>query len=123
MRRVSNGEGLLAKGGASIGNLLSGDAPRSFLTAATLDDPAKEIRRSHVLDWFFVSPYSYVRWTLLSIGEVIKELVQARTAAGSEPGGPRDFPYPLARAATNVMLRHVRTALGYEETWRSTAPI
>ena len=123
MRRVSNGDGLLAKGGASIGNLLSGDAPRSFLTAATLDDPAKEIRRSHVLDWFFVSPYSYVRWTLLSIGEVIKELVQARAAASSEPLGPRAFPYPLARAATNVLLRHLSTALVIEEMWRRTSPI
>jgi hypothetical protein len=123
MRRVSNGQGLLAKGGASIGNLLSGDAPRSFLTAATLDDPAREIRRSHVLDWFFISPYSYVRWTLLSIGEVIKELVQARAAARSEPRGPRAFPYPLARAATNVLLRHLSTALVIEEIWRRTSPI
>ena len=123
MRRVSNGDGLLAKGGASIGNLLSGDASRSFLTAATLDDPAREIRRSHVLDWFFVSPYSYVRWTLLSIGEVIKELVQARAAPRSEPRGPRAFPYPLARAATNVLLRHLSTALVIEEMWRCTSPI
>ena len=122
-RRVSNGHGLLAKSGASIGNLLSGDAPRSFLTAATLDDPAREIRRSHVLDWFFISPYSYVRWTLLSIGEVIKELVQARAAAASERGGPRAFPYPLARAATNVLLRHLSTALVIEEMWRRTSPI
>ena len=123
MRRVSNGDGLLANGGASIGNLLSGDAPRSFLTAATLDDPAKEIRRSHVLDWFFISPYSYIRWTLLSIGEVIKELVQARAASGSGPRGPRSFPYPLARAATNVLLRHLSTALVIEEMWRRTSPI
>ena len=122
-RRVSNGDGLLAKSGASIGNLLSGDAPRSFLTAATLDDPAKEIRRSHVLDWFFISPYSYVRWTLLSIGEVIKELVQARAAARTESRGPRGFPYPLARAATNVLLRHLSTALVIEEMWRHTSPI
>ncbi|TMC55591.1 MAG: phosphodiesterase [Chloroflexi bacterium] len=122
-RRVSNGDGLLAKGGASIGNLLSGDAPRSFLTAATLDDPARELRRSHVLDWFFISPYSYVRWTILSIGEVIKELVQARAAARSESRGPRAFPYPLARAATNVLLRHLSTALVIEEMWRRTSPI
>ena len=123
MQRVSNGDGLLAHGGASIGNLLSGDAPRSFLTAATLDDPAKEIRRSHVLDWFFISPYSYVRWTLLSIGEVIKELVQARAAARGGPRGPRGFPYPLARAATNVLLRHLSTALVIEEMWRRSSPI
>jgi uncharacterized membrane protein YvlD (DUF360 family) len=122
-RRISNGDGLLAKTGASIGNLLSGDAPRSFLTAATLDDPGREIRRSHVLDWFFISPYSYVRWTLLSIGEVIKELVQARAAARTEPLGPRAFPYPLARAATNVLLRHLSTALVIEEMWRRTSPI
>jgi uncharacterized membrane protein YvlD (DUF360 family) len=123
MRRVSNGDGLLAKGGASIGNLLSGDAPRSFLTAATLDDPAGEIRRSHVVDWFFVSPYSYIRWMLLSIGEIVKELVQARAAAKTEPLGPRAFPYPLARAATNVLLRHLSTSLVIEEMWRGSSPI
>ena len=123
MRRVSNGDGLLARGGASIGNLVSGDATRSFLTAATLDDPASEIRRSHVLDWFFISPYSYVRWTLLSIGEIVKELVQARAAAQAEPRGPRGFPYPLARAATNVLLRHLSTALVIEEMWRGSSPI
>jgi uncharacterized membrane protein YvlD (DUF360 family) len=122
-RRVSNGDGLLANSGASVGNLLSGDAPRSFLTAATLDDPAREIRRSHVLDWFFISPYSYVRWTLLSIGEVLKELIQARAAARSQSLGPRAFPYPLARAATNVLLRHLSTALVIEEMWRRTSPI
>ena len=121
MRRVSNGDGLLANGGASIGNLLSGDATRSFLTAGTLDDPAREIRRSHVLDWFFISPYSYIRWTLLSIGEIVKELVQARAARKSR--GPRGFPYPLARAATNVLLRHLTTALVIEEMWRRTTPI
>jgi uncharacterized membrane protein YvlD (DUF360 family) len=123
MRRVTNGDGLLAKGGASIGNLVSGDATRSFLTAATLDDPAREIRRSHVLDWFFISPYSYVRWTLLSIGEIVKELVQARAAARTQPGGPRGFPYPLARAATNVLLRHLSTSLVIEEMWRGASPI
>ena len=123
MRRISNGDGLLAKGGASIGNLLSGDATRSFLTAATLDDPAGEIRRSHVLDWFFLSPYCYIRWTLLSIGEVIKELVQARAVSRTEPRGRRAFPYPLARAATNVLLRHLSTALVIEEMWRRTSPI
>ncbi|TME75889.1 MAG: phosphodiesterase [Chloroflexi bacterium] len=123
VRRVSNGDGLLANGGASIGNLVSGDATRSFLTAATLDDPAREIRRSHVLDWFFVSPYSYVRWTVLSIGEIVKELVQARAAARTEPHGARAFPYPLARAATNVVLRHLSTALVIEEMWRGTSPI
>ena len=125
VRRVSNGDGLLATDGASIGNLLSGDAPRSFLTAATIDDPAREVRRSHVLDWFFVSPYSYVRWILLSIGEIVKELIQARAErlSGIEPRGARGFPYPLARAATNVLLRHLSTSLVIEEMYRRTHTI
>ena len=122
MRRVSDGRGLLSAGGASIGNLLSGDAPRSFLTAATLDDPAKEVGRSHVLDWFFLSPYSVLRWILLSAGEVLKELLQARRERllNLEPRGDRGFPYPLARAATNVLLRHVSAALVVEEMYRAT---
>src|SRR5919204_2641681 len=124
MRRVSNGRGLLADGGVSIGNLLSGDATRSYLTASTIDDPARELRRSHVLDWFFISPYSYLRWLVLAVGDVVKELVQARreSASGVEPRGDRAFPYPLARAATNVLLRHLTASLVIEEMYRA-APL
>ena len=124
-RRVSDGRGLLATGGASVGNLLSGDATRSYLTAATIDGPGQEVRRSHVLDWFFVSPYAYVRWIVLAIGEVLKELIQARreVVAGVEPRGDRRFPYPLARAATNVILRHLSTALVIEEMYRATPTV
>jgi hypothetical protein len=123
MRRLSDGQGLLA-GGASVGNLFSGDAERSFLTAATVDDPAREARRSHVLDWFFVSPYAYLRWIVLSIGEIAKEIVQAQVERlrGIEPRGARGYPYPLARAATNVILRHLVAALVIEEMYRG-API
>lgn len=124
MARISDGRGLLANGGASIGNLLPGDATRSFLTAATIEDPAQELRRSHVLDWFFISPYSYLRWLALSIGEVIKEIVQAQRErlSGVAPQGVRSFPYPLARAAATVLLRHLTAALVIEEMYRA-API
>jgi hypothetical protein len=36
VRRISDGSGLLARDGASIGNLVTGDAPRSYLTMATI---------------------------------------------------------------------------------------
>ena len=36
VRRVSNGEGLLSNDGASVGNLFSGDAVRSYITMATI---------------------------------------------------------------------------------------
>ncbi len=124
-RRVSDGHGLLAGGGASIGNLLSGDATRSYLTAATITGPGRELRQSHVLDWFFISPYAYVRWIVLAVGEVLKEIVQSRreAIAGIEPRGDRTLPYPLARAATNVILRHLSTALVIEEMYRGTPTI
>ena len=122
MRRVSNGRGLLANG-ASIGNLLSGDAPRSYLTASTVE--WSEIRKSHVLDWFFISPFAYVRWFVLSVGEIVKEQVQAarERRSGIEPRGARGFAYALARAATNVLLRHLVGALVIEEMYEGTPVI
>ncbi|OLC51835.1 MAG: hypothetical protein AUH85_18285 [Chloroflexi bacterium 13_1_40CM_4_68_4] len=120
--RVSDGRGLLVDG-ASIGNLLSGDAPRSYLTAATVETARGELRRSHVLDWFFVSPYAYVRWLVLSVGEIVKEVVQARRERRVAPRGARAFPYPFARAATNVVLRHLVTSLVIEEMYEGTRVI
>src|SRR4029077_14222098 len=38
LRRRSDGHGLLSDDGASIGNLLTGDATRSYLTMATIED-------------------------------------------------------------------------------------
>ena len=123
-RRVSNGQGLLCDQGASISNLLSGDATRSYLTAATARDPARELRRTHVLAWFFGTPYAAVRWLSLMVGEVIKELIQARQAAASgAPSAGRGFTYAFARAATNVLLRHLSTALVIEEMYRGAAII
>ena len=120
--RLSNGDGLL-KTGASIGNLFSGDAERSFLTASTVD--ASEARRSHVLDWFFISPYSFVRWMGLSVGEILTEIVQAQRerVGGGGPSGARAFPYPFARAATNVLLRHLVGALVIEQMYERTPVI
>ena len=40
VRRASNGEGLLSNDGASVGNLVTGDAVRAYLTMASIDQPA-----------------------------------------------------------------------------------
>ena len=42
VRRISDGAGLLADDGAGIGNLVTGDAPRSYLTMATIEETASE---------------------------------------------------------------------------------
>ena len=57
--------------------------------------------------------------------EVAKELFQARRAGlrGVVPAMHRGFPYPIARAATNVLLRSLATALVMEEMYRGTPVI
>ena len=123
-RRASNGRGLLAGDGASIGNLVSGDAPRSYLTMATIeaDEPTHDERR---LRGFFVGTVNYVRLVVMTFGEVAKELYQAerQRSRGIEPRMHRDLRYALERAVTNVALRTVSTSLAIEEMYRGASVI
>ena len=122
---VSNGQGLLAEGGASINNLLSGDAPRCYLTMATLRAPRGGLGESQAFAWFFLSPYNYMHTIVRFIGEMAKELFQARRQrrAEVEPRMNRGFPYPFLRATTNVILRALGTSLVLEEMYRGTPVI
>jgi uncharacterized membrane protein YvlD (DUF360 family) len=124
VRRASNGEGLLSNDGASVGNLLSGDAVRSYITMATLEDGNQGLGRSTSFFSFFVSPYNYLHAIVRAVGEIAKELVQARRQrlGGVVPSIGRGMPYPLARAATNVVLRSLSTSLVMEEMFRG-APV
>lgn len=118
LRRISDGHGLLADDGASIGNLLSGDAPRSYLTMATVGhkEAPGDGRR---LRGFFVGTVNYVRLVVLTLGEVVKELYQAERQRGRdvEPRMHRDLHYALERAVTNVALRTISTSLVIEEMY------
>jgi uncharacterized membrane protein YvlD (DUF360 family) len=123
LRRLSDGHGLLADDGASIGNLVSGDAPRSYLTMATVgqkeaSDDGRKLRG------FFVGTVNYVRLFTLTLGEMAKELYQAerQRSRGISPRMHRGFYYALERAVTNVALRTVSTSLVIEEMYRG-API
>ena len=124
-RRISNGEGLLSNDGASVGNLMSGDAVRSYITMATLKDPGQGLGQSRAYSWFFVSPYGYMHTMARFVAEMLKELIQARRQqrAGVEPSMHRGMPYPIARAATNVVLRDLCSALVMEEMSRGTPVI
>jgi uncharacterized membrane protein YvlD (DUF360 family) len=124
VRRVSDGAGLLAEDGASIGNLVTGDAPRSYLTMATIGEgsPADDGRR---LRGFLATSVNYVRLVVLLIGEVAKELYQAERQHGQavEPRMHRDLHYAVERAVTNIALRTVSTAFVIEEMYRGTPTI
>jgi uncharacterized membrane protein YvlD (DUF360 family) len=125
VRRASDGEGLLSNDGASVGNLVSGDAVRSYITMATIRDKGQGLGRSQTFYSFFASPYNYLHTIVLTVGEVIKEYVQATRShrAGIEPAMHRGMPYPVARAGTNVALRHLSTSLVMEEMFRGTPVI
>ena len=85
--RVSNGEGLLSNNGASICNLMTGDATRSYLTTASIKAEGGGIGDSQAFMSFFFSPSGYLRSFTLFLGELIKEMIQARRTV--EPGSGR----------------------------------
>jgi len=122
MSRISNGEGLLSNNGASICNLMTGDATRSYLTTAAIKAEGGGIGDSQAFMSFFFSPSGYLRSFTLFLGEFIKELTQARRTrrAGIRPQMHRGLKYAGMRAASNVLLRDVNTSLIIEEMYRGT---
>ncbi len=109
-RRRSTGEGLLANGGTSRGNMFSGDAPRCTATMSVIRDRS----RSKSGDFFayFSDPYGFLRTIVLSLADIAYELRAARHqrrsgAAHVERGGM----YPLVRAAIAVVMRDLNVAL------------
>lgn len=125
VRRVSDGEGLLSNDGVSIGNLVTGDAHRSYLTIAALGDPAQGLGRSSAFYGFFLSPYNYLHTIVRFVAEVAKEWYQSwrQRRNGVVPRLGRGGVYPLLRAGTNVLLRDLGTALVIEEMYRGTSVI
>jgi len=108
--RRSSGEGLLANGGTSRGNMFSGDAPRCTATMSVIRDRT----RSKSGDFFayFSDPYGFLRTIVLSLADISYERLAARRqrrsgAAHVERGGM----YPLVRAAIAVVMRDLNIAL------------
>ena len=87
--RISNGEGLLSNNGASICNLMTGDATRSYLTTAAIKAEGGGIGDSQAFMSFFFSPTGYLRSFTLFLGEFIKELIQARRTRRVRASGRR----------------------------------
>ncbi|HEX6868385.1 MAG TPA: alkaline phosphatase family protein, partial [Candidatus Limnocylindrales bacterium] len=118
--RLSNGEGLLSNEGASICNLMTGDATRAYITTGALKDEAHGLGESSAFLGFFFSPTGYLRSFTLFLGEFIKERYQYRRTrrAGVQPQMHRGFKYAGMRAASNVLLRDVNTSLIIDEMYR-----
>jgi uncharacterized membrane protein YvlD (DUF360 family) len=109
-RRRSTGEGLLAGGGTSRGNMFSGDAPRCTATMSVVRDRT----RSKSGDFFayFADPYGFLRTIVLSLADISHERLAARRQrrSGAEHVD-RGGLYPLIRAAIAVVMRDLNVAL------------
>jgi uncharacterized membrane protein YvlD (DUF360 family) len=102
--RHSTGDGLLADGGASRGNLLSGDAEETILTVSRTD---AEKRANPGYRAFLANGFNVTRALVLFGWEIVLELSAAARARRRDvrPRGHRGGIYPLMRAAMCVMVR------------------
>ncbi|QNE22274.1 nucleotide pyrophosphatase [Kribbella qitaiheensis] len=120
--RMSTGRGLLADGGVSISNNWSGDADRSVLVFSRAALPTG---RSRGYVRFFSSPQGAARGLVLCVGEMIKELHQARRQRRRNliPRVKRGGSYIFLRAISNVLLRDLNVSLITDELVKGTPVI
>ena len=102
--RHLSGRGLLANGGASRGNLFSGEAEHVILTASRSE---AERHANPGYRAFFANGFNVLRSLVLFFWEVVIELVAATKAKRRDvrPRGHRGGIYPFLRAALCVVVR------------------
>ena len=103
-REHASGQGLLVNGGASRGNLLSGEADDAILTVSRM---AVEMRANPGYRVFFSSAYNVTRTLVLFVWEVLLEWTAALRSHRRDvrPRGHRGGLYPFMRAAMCVVVR------------------
>jgi uncharacterized membrane protein YvlD (DUF360 family) len=103
-RRHSTGVGLLADGGASRGNLLSGEAEHVILTVSRMEE---EKGANPGYRAFFSNGFNVTRVLVLFVWELFLEWTAALRAIRRDvhPRGHRGGIYPLMRAAMCVVVR------------------
>jgi uncharacterized membrane protein YvlD (DUF360 family) len=103
-RRHSTGRGLLRDGGASRGNLLSGEADHLILTVSRIE---AEKRANPGYRAFFANGFNVTRSLVLFGWEIALEWVAAARAIRRDvrPRGHRGGLYPFMRAAMCVVVR------------------
>jgi uncharacterized membrane protein YvlD (DUF360 family) len=103
-RLHTTGDGLLADGGTSRGNLLSGGADSAILTASRLAD---EKAANPGYRAFLANGSNVTRTLVLGVWEVCLELVAAARQRRRDvrPRGHRGGAYPLLRAGMCVFVR------------------
>jgi uncharacterized membrane protein YvlD (DUF360 family) len=123
--RLTDGRGLLADGGVSVSNVFSGDAPTSLLTMSTIGARRASGGPASYLSAYLIDPFGLTHSLFLTIGEIVKELHQARRQRlrHVEPRIARTSSYVLLRGLTNVLLRHLNLSIIAEHMMRGTPSV
>jgi uncharacterized membrane protein YvlD (DUF360 family) len=123
--RLTDGRGLLADGGVSVSNVFSGDAPTSLLTMSTIGARRGSGGPASYLSAYLIDPFGLTHSLFLTIGEIVKELHQARRQRlrHVEPRIARTSSYVLLRGLTNVLLRHLNLSIIAEHMMRGTPSV
>ena len=103
-RRLATGKGLLANGGSSRGNLLSGEAEEVILTVSRIE---AEKKANPGYRAFFANGFNVTRALVLFAWEVIVEWTAATQQRRRDvrPRGHRSGSYPFIRGAMCVIVR------------------
>ncbi len=103
-RRLATGKGLLVGGGASRGNLLSGEAEEVILTVSRMD---AEKRSNPGYRAFLANGYNVTRELVLFAWEAVLEYTAAIAQRRRDvvPRGERGGRYPYLRAVLCVVVR------------------
>jgi uncharacterized membrane protein YvlD (DUF360 family) len=109
--RYAKGNGLL-RGGASVNNMVNGDAVLSLLTASDLRGGTAEQKRARARDVYtlLLDPNFFMRVIGQFLGEALLEVWQylRDVVGGVQPRLNRlHHAYPFVRAATTVFMREV----------------
>ena len=104
IERRHAGSGLLADGGSSRGNLLSGEAEEVILTVSRMEE---EKRANSGYRAFLANGFNVTRALVLFFWEIALEMVAALRAARRDvrPRGHRGGIYPFLRGAMCVIVR------------------
>ena len=108
--RISDGNGLLCKNGASRSNLFSGDTDNVIFTMSKILDVGKLYNKS----WYsvFSNPGNFSRIIYLFIADILHEIYSQihHKIMDIRPRINRGILYIPTRAATNVYMREINTS-------------
>lgn len=111
--RHSDGRGLLADRGVSVGNLFTGDAPEAYATMSAVHRTTETKETRLALSRFLASPNGLARSVPLMLAEAVRERFQSRRAINRDvrPRVHRGWGFVGERAALAGVLRDLNTTL------------